>query len=292
MPLPPSDPPPIDGATHHQVVAGGLRVNYAAAGSGPPLLLLHGWPGNHLLWRRLIPRLAEDFRVIAPDLRGFGWTEAPGAGYDGETFASDQVALLDELGIEKANVLGHDWGGWTTFVLGLLHPTRVERLMILNVPHPWANTNLRAARQAVMSWYAFANATPGLGPFLHRRTNWIAYNLRRSAGGGIPEDEIVAYPDSFRDPERARAASLLYRYYLRTFRESVSGRWNSTPITAPTRLIFGEDDVFITPDLIRGDRHRRHADDMEVEFVPGCGHFIADERPDLVLARAREHFGG
>lgn len=142
-----------------------------------------------------------------------------------------------------------------------------------------------------MSWYGLLNATPGFGPFRHRHTGWVAYNLRRSAGVAIPDDEIALYADSFRDPERARAASHLYRYYLRTFTQTLTGHWNSTRLAAPTRLIFGERDVFISPELLRGDSHRRHADDMEIEFVPDCGHFIADERPDLVLARAREHFG-
>ncbi len=288
---PPSDPPTIPGAERRQVVAGGLRVNYAESGSGPPLLLLHGWPGHHYLWHRLIPDLSRDFRVIAPDLRGFGQTEAPGSGHDGETFARDQVALLEVLEIERANVIGHDWGGWTTLMLGLLHPARVERLIVLNAPHPWSEPSPKAARQALMSWYGLLNATPVLGPFLHRRTPWISYNLRRSTGGAIPEDEIAMYAESFRDPERARAVSHLYRYYLRTFGQSLAGHWNSTKLAAPTRLLFGEDDVFISPELLRGDAHRRHSDDMEIEFVPGCGHFIADERPELVAAAAREHFG-
>ena len=79
------------------------------------------------MWRRVIGALRDERRLLAPDLRGFGWSEAPGHGYDGETFAADQVALLDALGIERAFVVGHDWGGWTAILLGLLHPDRVER---------------------------------------------------------------------------------------------------------------------------------------------------------------------
>src|SRR5215213_8511844 len=111
----PADPPPMKGATHNYADANGVRIHYAEAGDGPPLLLLHGWPQHHYMWRRVIEELRSNFRVIAPDLRGFGWSEAPGEGYDGDTFARDQIALLDALGIEKASFIGHDWGGWTTF---------------------------------------------------------------------------------------------------------------------------------------------------------------------------------
>lgn len=94
------------------------------------------------MWHRVIPSLAPHYRLLAPDLRGFGRTEAPGQGYDGETFARDQVALLDALGIERVRVIGHDWGGWTTMLLGLLHPERVERLIVISAPHPWPRLRL------------------------------------------------------------------------------------------------------------------------------------------------------
>lgn len=189
-------------------------------------------------------------------------------------------------------MIGHDWGGWTALLLGMLHPERVDRMIVCNVPHPWPRRSPRHLRQTLMSWYALANATPGLGPFLHQHTPWIAYNLGRGAGGALTGGEIVLFAERYRDPGRALAAGKLYRYYLRTFAESLAGRWDSTRLHAPTRLIFGERDVFISPELVRGDSHRSHSDDMEIEFVPGSGHFVVDERPDLIVARAAELFGG
>ncbi len=125
--------PQVEGVEHRFVDANGIRIHVAEAGPSdsakPPILLLHGWPQHWYMWRRVIAGLRSRHRLLAPDLRGFGWTEAPGHGYDGETFAADQVALLDALEIERAFVVGHDWGGWTAMLLGILHPDRVERMV-------------------------------------------------------------------------------------------------------------------------------------------------------------------
>src|SRR3954451_6876530 len=120
--------PEVRGVTHRRVDVGGVRLHVAEAGEGPPLLLLHGWPQHWWCWRALFARLAEDHRVIAPDLRGWGWSDAPPGDYAKRTFAADVLALMDHEGIDRANVIGHDWGGYTGFLLALEHPERVERL--------------------------------------------------------------------------------------------------------------------------------------------------------------------
>ena len=131
--------PHVEGVEHRFVDANGIRVHVAEAGApdSPAVLLLHGWPQHWYMWRRVIAGLGDEYRLLAPDLRGFGWTEAPGHGYDGETFAGDQVALLEALGLERAHVVGHDWGGWAAMLLGILHPDRIDRMVVCNAPHPW-----------------------------------------------------------------------------------------------------------------------------------------------------------
>lgn len=271
-----------------EVVAGGLRVHFQEAGNGPPVLLLHGWPQHHYLWRRVIPALSAHHRLIAPDLRGFGWTEAPGSGYDGDTLAADQVALLDALGIDRTHVIAHDWGGWVAFLLGIDHPSRVDRMIVCNAPHPWGEISSAAWRQAFMSWYAITNATPGLGRFLHRRTGWIGFNIRRDAGDAVSAAEREIFAAPYRDPARAAAITALYRYYLRLFAETGRAEPRGR-LRAPTRLLFGERDVMISPELVRTG-FEEHSDDMTLELVPGASHFIVDERPDLIAERARELF--
>lgn len=276
---------------HRYADAGGLRVHYAEAGDGPPVLLLHGWPQHHYMWRDVIERLRRTHRVIVPDLRGFGWTEAPGHGYNGETFASDQVALLDALNIETASVIGHDWGGWTTFLLGLEHSARVEKLMVCNAPHPWPRLSPRTLlSQLPRGWYAAVMATPGVGTRLQTDTDMIKRALAgTSAPGTFDDAELTIYADAFRDPERAAAASSLYRYYLSlNTRRIRGGALHESRLTVPTLLLFGEKDSAISTRLIR-DGWQAHADDMEVEFAD-AGHFIVNERPDLVADRAAAFF--
>src|SRR3954464_9761059 len=103
--------PHVDGMTHHFTSANGVHVHYAEAGSGPPLVLLHGWPQHWWAWRKVLLALAGTHRVVCPDLRGLGWSDAPPGNYAKEAWAADVVALLDALGLERVDLAGHDWGG-------------------------------------------------------------------------------------------------------------------------------------------------------------------------------------
>jgi pimeloyl-ACP methyl ester carboxylesterase len=284
-PDPALDLPEVEGITHRFVDAEGLRVHVAEAGEGPPVLLLHGWPQHWFMWRNVIERLAPSFRLIAPDLRGFGWTEAPGYGYDGPTFAADQIALLDALEIETASVIGHDWGGWTAFLLGIEHSDRIERMVVCNSPHPWGKLEPRAALDLWRTWYAVLMATPVLGPALLQRSDFAAGILSRgNAGVPFSEADLRAYLSSFREPARAQAVSSLYRYYFRAFLDGARGRWRSKRLDVPTLMLFGADDLYVPPRLLRG--YQRYAPEMEVELVPDSGHFVVDEKPELVARRA------
>jgi len=280
--------PAVEGVEHRFVEANGIRVHLAEAGppEAPPALLLHGWPQHWFMWRRIMTALGGEHRLLAPDLRGFGWTEAPGQGYDAETFAADQVALLEALGIERAHVVGHDWGGWTAMLLGILHPERVDRMVVLNAPHPWPRLSARVALESWRSWYTWVIATPGLGRWVLERT-WIARAIlgRGNVGSAFDEEEIALYADSFGEPARAKAIVELYRYYQRAVREGISGRWRHERLTAPTLLLFGARDRYISTRLLPG--YEPYAPDMRLELVPDSGHFIVDEKPDLVVERTR-----
>jgi pimeloyl-ACP methyl ester carboxylesterase len=284
--------PAVEGVEHRFVEANGIRVHVAEGGSpdAPTVLLLHGWPQHWYAWRRVMAELGDEYRLLAPDLRGFGWTEAPGHGYDGETFAADQVALLDALGIKRAHVVGHDWGGWTAFLLGILHAERVDRVVVCNAPHPWPRLSMRVAAEAWRSWYTWVIAAPGLGRRL-LESRWIARHFFGSGNVGTPftDDEIDLYADSFQEPARAQAIVELYRYYQRALREGVSGRWRQHRLTVPTLLLFGERDRYISAKLLPG--YEPYADDMRVELVPDSGHFIVEEKPGLVIERTREWLG-
>jgi pimeloyl-ACP methyl ester carboxylesterase len=147
------------------------------------VLLLHGWPQHWWCWRRVVKQL-RDYRLLIPNLRGFGWSEAPGSGYSPTGFADDAVALLDALDIACAHVIGHDWGGFAGFLLGLHHSERVDRLLLCNSPGPWARLSTRTAVGLRRSWYAGLVATPILGHRLVAYPGFIPWFLR--LGGQMP----------------------------------------------------------------------------------------------------------
>jgi pimeloyl-ACP methyl ester carboxylesterase len=284
-----SEPPHVDGVTHRTVRARGLDFHVAEAGAGDDVVLcLHGWPQHWYEWRHLMPALADRHRVLALDQRGFGWSDAPRDGYEKENLATDVLAVLDELGIERVKLVGHDWGAWIGFLLCLREPERFERYLALNILPPW--TTARAmAPHLWRFWYQWMILTPRLGYRLHRSGKFVPKVLvggssRREAWD---EETLRSFADNLAEPARARAAVQMYRLFnLRETMPIVRGRYARQRLAVPTRMLFGTDDVVLRPDVLAG--YERHADDMQVEFVPGCGHFVADEVPDLVAARARE----
>jgi pimeloyl-ACP methyl ester carboxylesterase len=285
------DPPALDGVTHRWVEARGLRFHVAEAGSGEDaVLLLHGWPQHWYEWRHLIPALSGRYRVLAMDLRGFGWSDAPRSGYEKENLADDVLAVLDRLEIGRLKLVGHDWGGWVGFLLCLRAPERFERYLALNIVHPWIELR-RALPHAWRFWYQVAVLAPGLGYRLHRRGQFVRSVLRLGVRDPDTWDEptLSVFADNLAEPDRARAAVQMYRVFnLREVGPVLRGRYRAKRLTVPTRMLFGTADRAIHPALLAG--YEKHSDEMRIELVSDCGHFIANERPDLVAARALELF--
>ena len=288
-----AEPPHVDGVRHRQVRARGLDFHVAEAGEGDDVVLcLHGWPQHWYEWRFLMPALADRHRVLALDLRGFGWSDAPPDGYEKENLADDVLAVLDALGIERVKLVGHDWGGWIGFLLCLKAPQRFERYLALNILHPWLGGIGAVFPYAWRFTYQLVIMTPLLGYQLQRRSGFIPGIFR--SGSTVKEvwDEptVRAFADNLAEPERARAGVQMYRsFQLREVPGLLRGRYAEQRLTVPTLLLFGVEDAILRPELLDG--YEEHADAMEVELVRDCGHFIADERPELVAARAREFFG-
>jgi pimeloyl-ACP methyl ester carboxylesterase len=257
------------------------------------VLLLHGWPQHWYEWRHLMPALAGDHRVLALDLRGFGWSEATPepAGYRKEELASDVLAVLDELGLERVKLVGHDWGGWIGFLLCLRAPERFSRYLALNILHPWVSQ--RAMLPHLWRFaYQWIVAAPGLGYALHRsgRITRTVLGMGVSDRSAWDDDARESFVTNLAEPARARAAVQLYRQFtLHEVPQTLRGRYARARLTVPTLLLFGAEDAALRPELLAG--YEQHADDMRVELVPGCGHFIADERPDIVAERARAFLG-
>jgi pimeloyl-ACP methyl ester carboxylesterase len=286
------DLPHVDGVSHRWVRARGLEFHVAEAGSGEDVVLcLHGWPQHWYEWRHLMPALADRHRVIALDLRGFGWSDAPRRGYEKENLADDVLAVLDALGIERVKLVGHDWGGWIGFLLCLKAPQRFERYLALNILHPWPGGPRAVLPYAWRFNYQIAIMMPLLGYQLHRRGSLIPRAFFAAATQRDVWDEATlrSFTEKLTEPARARAAVQMYRtFQLKELWPVIRGRYAGTRLTVPTKVVFGTNDPVLRPELLAG--YEPHADAMEVELVEQCGHFIADEMPELVAERAREFF--
>jgi pimeloyl-ACP methyl ester carboxylesterase len=285
--------PQLAGVSHREVHARGLRFHVAEAGpqDGPPVVLLHGWPQHWFMWREVIPALASDRRVIAPDLRGLGWSEAPKAGYRKQELADDVLALLGELGVERFDLIGHDWGAFAGFLMCLTAPERVGHYVACSIPHLWPPAERPSVRRLLTLWYQVALGAPGLGAALMRNGEFTRRVLKAArAHGRYTDDELAAFVDVLREPAHAHATSLYYRtFLLHELKPLIDGAFKQRTLTTPTLLLWGRRDQILQGARATGE-HEPYAPDMRIEWVEDTGHFLPEERPQLVVRRARELF--
>jgi pimeloyl-ACP methyl ester carboxylesterase len=274
-------PPELDGVHHDWVDAGGLRTHVALAGpeDAPPVLLVHGWPQHWWSWRHVIGPLAEDHRVICPDLRGHGWTDAPRGGYEKEQLVTDLLAVADALGVGKLTWVGHDWGGFTGVLAALRVPERIERLVAMSIPPPVSRSRDPRTVALLLS-YQVPLSTPLLGRFMARH-GFAAQLLRRGrARGAFTEQELRTYDDVFR--ARPHVSVAMYRTFLtRELAPMARGRYADQRIEVPSTLVVGGKDL-ITRSIAAGPFPGQP--NLTVEVVDGVGHFLPEEDPAAVLA--------
>lgn len=267
----------MSGVEHEYVSAGGVRTHVALAGEGPPVLLMHGWPQHWYLWRDVVPRVARDARLIAPDFRGFGWSDAPRDGYEMEQLKRDMLALLDELGVREVSIAGHDWGGFVGFLLALDHPERVRSFLALNVLPPWPARDRRVLRDAWRFLYWPVLACPGFG-----RRAGAALAARGLSDSGLGDADVEAFVSRLRG-ERGVVTERVYGTVLRKLPELARGRYSAADLRVPTRLVFGVRDPVLTKRA--AEDAAAQTENLELELVPGAGHFVVDEKPELVAER-------
>jgi epoxide hydrolase 4 len=281
--------------THTFADVGGFKIHYVtkarADAEGPDerpvVLLLHGFPEMWWSWRYQIDALdAAGYRVIAPDLRGYNDSDKGGP-YDMDTLAADVRALVAWLGVEKVNLVGHDWGGGLAWHVAATMPNIVERLVVLNCPHPaqMQRALTRDLGQLRRSWYMFFFQLPVLPERM----------LTRDGGRGIGKmyRAMAMDPSNFSDEElapfidnvlRPGAASAMLGWYRAAFASSLEMRrkgFKYPTIRAPTMLVWARDDKALGYDaLVPGTE--RFVTDLRVEPIEGCGHFVQSEQPEQV----------
>ncbi|HEY8490428.1 MAG TPA: alpha/beta hydrolase [Dehalococcoidia bacterium] len=279
--------------SHGEAEANGIRVHYVSQGQGPLVLLLHGFPELWYSWRHQLPALAAaGFRAVAPDLRGYGGTDAPRRGYDVRTLAADVRDLVRALGYRRAAaVVGHDWGGGVAWALAAFHPEALERLVILNAPHPGAFARgLWRPDQLRRSWYMFFFQIPVLPErLLARRDYRLLERAFRGARGPVlgPED-LEVYKTAF----RRRGLTGPLNYYRALFRPGALAvrRRLERRLEVPTLVIWGEQDFALGKRLTEG--LDRWVADVRVRYVPTAGHWVQQEEPEVVTRAILEFLDG
>ncbi|WP_051468422.1 alpha/beta fold hydrolase [Actinomadura oligospora] len=286
--------PDVPGVDHRFVdlPQRGVRLHVAEAGprDGEPVLLLHGFPQHWYAWRHVIPQLAVDHRVIAVDLRGFGWSDAPRDGYTGGGLARDVIALLDALDLDRVRVIGHDWGAWVGFILAIESPERVSRFVAVNMTHPWPE-HLKLMPNLWRMWHTALLEYPPIGRLVLRGRRFVRFLLRHWAADATlwKREDLDVYADVFRDPARARAGEQFhFQYVVHEILRHPRGRYRRARLTVPTLILAGERDLVIPPSVV-GDG-TSHADDLRVKVIEGGGHLLPEERPEAVADEARDFF--
>jgi haloacetate dehalogenase len=288
------------GFERRQVATEGAEINLVVGGSGPPLLLLHGYPQTHMMWHLVAPRLAERFTVVAPDLRGYGDSSKPSAGegyagYSKRTMAEDNVEVMRELGFERWNVVGHDRGARVAYRMAFDHPDRVEKLAIIDViptVEQYAMAASRKAAVAMYHWFLLAQPAPlperliGADPeyyLRHSMRSWSGPNAR------FDEAAMADYVRCFSDPETIRASCDCYRAGATIDCEiDEATREAGEKIGCPLLVLWGDRGGKWDEERMLGT-WRRWATDVRGHGVPG-GHFCPEEAPEETLAALEGFF--
>lgn len=291
-------PPPIAGVRRARIQARGVDFHLTEAGppDGMPVLALHGWPQHHYEWRDLLADPPAGLRVIAPDLPGYGWSGPAPHRWQKQQVASDVLALLDQLGVGRAILVGHDWGGHIGYLMALREPERFSAYLPLNIAHPW-QTLATAGPHVWRSYYMVAIAL--FGERLQRDTEFAYRAIRGSLFDRtrVSREDARWFSERARDPVCARAGRDTYRTFLlqelpaaawrplarRLLARRSAERHSAQRLAVPTRALFGSADRALHFSLAAAAT--AHADDYTLELVPDCGHFIVDELPQLVRAR-------
>lgn len=272
--------PKVHGIDHLFLTTNGTRFHVAEAGDGPPLVLLHGWPQHWWSWRKVIPKLAESYRVICPDIRGLGWSEGSDGSYRWDDLARDLIGIIDSLGHDRVRLVGHDWGLVTGYRACIMHPERFERFVPLAGIHMWQGAQIRPTA-IWRPWHIWVISM--FGRFAMTRLNIGDRVLRTWRHlGEFTEDEAAIYTGAIRRPSSVRATVQFDREVFRFEIPRGLREYKRWRLTVPTLHLLGEHDP-ITPFV--PDSYMEYAEEMTLETIPNCGHYIPEEAPGHLLER-------
>ena len=278
--------------SHNYADLGEVLLHYVTAGSGPPVILIHGYPQTWWEWRHQIPVLAENYSVIAPDMRGLGDSSRPSTGYDKKTIANDIWRLVNEvLGYKRFFLVGHDWGGPTAYALAAAHPEAVRKLVIVDVTIPGGGDFSQGGRR----WHHHFHMTPDLPEALTigREEIYLAWFYRTFAyrPDAIDEVDLHEYCRTYRQPGAMRAGFSLYRSMIQDIADNTK---NIARLKLPMPVLTVAGGTSYPHGRGRGEEAEKSLKQVALNvrsvIVPNCGHFVPEEAPEVLNCELQSFF--
>jgi len=276
--------------SHHTAAVNGIQIHYVIGGQGDPLVLLHGWPETWYAWRHVMPALAKNYTVIAPDLRGLGDSSKPTTGYDGKTVAEDIHQLIGKLGFKTIFLVGHDIGTQVAYSYAAAHPTQVKKLAVMELTIPGF-----APPGRMPLWWATFHQTPDIPEALVEGKemmylSWFYQNLANNPAA-ITQVDINEYVSHYSAPGGMRAGFEHYRAFPHDAIQNQN--YSKTKLTMPVLALgggyiptFGGN--ITMPTIIYGMKIL--AQNVQGITVPNSGHFIPEEQPKFVIDQLIKFF--
>jgi pimeloyl-ACP methyl ester carboxylesterase len=278
--------------SHHMASVNGIQLHYVTGGQGEPIVLLHGWPETWYEWRHIMPSLAKNYTVIAPDLRGLGDSSKPLTGYDGKTVAEDIHQLVTQLGFKTIFLLGHDIGTQVAYSYAAAHPTEVKRLVVMDLTIP----GFEPPGMMPIWWRSF-HETPDVPEVIIQGKemiylSWFYRNLAYNPSA-ITQTDINEFVSHYSVPGGMRAGFEYYRAFQEDAIQNIN--YSKTKLTMPVLALgagyiptFGGN--ITMPSIVYG--MQQLAQNVMGVTVPNSGHWIPEEQPDFVIKMLNNFFGG
>lgn len=274
--------------SHEHVTVHGVKLHYVRQGAGEPLLLIHGWPGFWFEWHPNIDALAGHYDVIAPDMRGYAYSDkpdvAPEAGYTDTAYADDIRGLIDSLGFAKVRIVSHDFGAIWVQRFARLYPERLAKLMLFDPPYPGIGARWFEVPHVLNTWYQLFHQQPWAEDLVGSSRKATEIYLRHflsawcAKPGVWTDDEIAAYVEAYSQPGALRGGFNCYRAALRGGAFAGADK----KVETPTRVLWGDGDSIIP--FAWSDRLGDFFANFELKKMEGLGHFMMREDPERINA--------
>jgi pimeloyl-ACP methyl ester carboxylesterase len=276
--------------THNTAIVNGVRLHYVIGGTGDPVVLLAGWPQTWYAWRYVMPVLAEQYTVLALDMRGLGDSDKPECGYDTRSVAGDIYELVKQLNWQRIFLVGHDVGSWVAYAYAAAYPETVSRLVVLDAAIPGI-TPAGAFQLAPDSktWQFIFHAVPDLPEQLTagRERLYLSWFFRTKSARSeaISETDIDEYVRCYSAPGAMKAG---FDYYRAVFEDMAQNQeFAKTRLKMPVLALGGE----MATNTRMFQTMQAVAENIRGGAIPDCGHYIPEERPDYLIEQLLAFFG-